>query len=308
MKASESRRKITRDVSTGCRGGRLILCAGFALALPFAQHAIAAEQQGMAVSVVKAKSACFVDSIQLTGHMQARDEVLVRPEVEGLKISKVFVEDGVTVTSGQPLAELAPPEWMTAGPKKVTISSPASGLLLRKTLAIGMPASSKGDPLFRIVRDGDIELAVQISLPELGKIKPGETARIETLDGMELAGTVRIIDSQIDPMTQSASARIQFRGKPGIKIGMFAKAWIDAARSCGATIPLSSVLYGPNGSVVQVVRNNRIETKLVKIGPLSGNDAQIQDGLGPGELVVARAGAFLREGDPVRPVTIDTRR
>ncbi len=291
-----------KAIQSRTRAGLSVLSAAI---LCLATEAIAAEPQGMAVSVVKAKSACFVDSVQLTGHIEAREEVLVRPDVEGLKISKILIEDGATVTSGQPLAQLVRPEWITAGPNNVTVSAPASGLLLRKNLAIGMPASSRGDPLFRIVRDGDLELVVQIALTELAKIKPGQTARIEALDGTELAGTLRLIDPQVDPLTQSSSARIQLRGKSGIRPGMFAKAAIDSARTCGATIPLASILYGAQGSVVQVVRNNHVETKLVKIGPQSGKDVQIQEGLAAGEIVVARAGAFLREGDPVRPVPLE---
>ncbi len=80
-----------------------VLCGAFA-------HA--AEPQGMAVTVIRAKNACFVDSVQLTGHIEAREEVLVRPDVEGLRISKVLVEDGTPVTSGQALAQLVRPDYM----------------------------------------------------------------------------------------------------------------------------------------------------------------------------------------------------
>jgi HlyD family secretion protein len=34
-----------------------------------------------------------------------------------------------------------------------------------------------------------------------------------------------------------------------------------------------------------------------------GGQVEIRDGLTEGDMVVARAGALLREGDPVRPVT-----
>ncbi|WP_040581191.1 efflux RND transporter periplasmic adaptor subunit [Methyloferula stellata] len=292
-------------ISLARRAGFSIFLCLFVSSICLVVQARAAEPQGMAVSTIKAKSACFVDSIQLTGHIEAREEVLVRPDVEGLKISKVLVEDGASVTSGQALAQLVRPEYISAGPNNVTVSAPATGTVLHKTLAIGMPASSRGDPLFRIIRDGDFELVVQVALTEAAKIKPGQTARIEALDGTELAGTVRLIEPQVDPLTQSSSARIQLRSKSGVRLGMFAKASIDTVRVCGATIPLSSILYGPQGSVVQVVRNNHVETKLVKIGPLSGKDAQIQEGLVAGEIVVARAGAFLREGDPVRPVPLE---
>ncbi len=36
---------------------------------------------------------------------------------------------------------------------------------------------------------------------------------------------------------------------------------------------------------------------------MSGGSVEIRDGINEGDIVVARAGALLREGDPVRAVT-----
>ena len=69
-------------------------------------------------------------------------------------------------------------------------------------------------------------------------------------------------------------------------------------------MPLTAVLYGAGGTVVQVVRRARVETKRVEVGLMSGGQVEIRDGLVEGDIVVARAGALLREGDPVRPVTV----
>jgi HlyD family secretion protein len=68
-------------------------------------------------------------------------------------------------------------------------------------------------------------------------------------------------------------------------------------------VPLTAVLYGTAGTVVQVVRRQRIETKRVEVGLMSGGQVEIREGLVEGDVVVARAGALLREGDPVRPET-----
>src|SRR6478752_6826221 len=55
-------------------------------------------------------------------------------------------------------------------------------------------------------------------------------------------------------------------------------------------------------TVEQVIRRNRVETKRVEVGLMSGGNIEIRDGLNEGDIVVARAGALLREGDPVRTV------
>jgi hypothetical protein len=42
----------------------------------------------------------------------------------------------------------------------------------------------------------------------------------------------------------------------------------------------------------------------VETGLMSAGQVEIRDGIAEGDIVVARAGALLREGDPVRPVMV----
>ncbi len=79
---------------------------------------------------------------------------------------------------------------------------------------------------------------------------------------------------------------------------------ITTGKSCNnVAVPLTAVLYGSAGTVVQVVKRQRVETRRVEVGLMAGGQVEIRDGLTEGDIVVARAGALLREGDPVRAVT-----
>jgi multidrug efflux pump subunit AcrA (membrane-fusion protein) len=78
---------------------------------------------------------------------------------------------------------------------------------------------------------------------------------------------------------------------------------IKTGESCGVAVPLTAILYGSAGTVAQVVRRDRVETRRVELGLMSAGQVEIRDGLVEGDIVVARAGALLREGDPVRPIT-----
>jgi len=82
-----------------------------------------------------------------------------------------------------------------------------------------------------------------------------------------------------------------------------ARALIKTGQSCGVSVPLTAILYGSAGTVVQVVRRARVETRQVVVGLMSGGQVEISKGIEEGDIVVARAGALLREGDPVRPLT-----
>jgi len=85
------------------------------------------------------------------------------------------------------------------------------------------------------------------------------------------------------------------------------RAQIKTGQSCGIAVPLTAILYGTAGTVVQVVRRQRVETRRVETGLMSQGQVEIREGVVEGDVIVTRAGALLREGDPVRPVMADAK-
>jgi multidrug efflux pump subunit AcrA (membrane-fusion protein) len=83
---------------------------------------------------------------------------------------------------------------------------------------------------------------------------------------------------------------------------MFARATIDARRSCGVAIPRNAVDYAIEGTSVQLVRNNTVQTRRVSVGLLSDDSVEIREGLNEGDIVVANAGTSLHDGDRIRPI------
>jgi HlyD family secretion protein len=261
---------------------------------------------GMAVTVTKATRACFIDQLQVSGILMPREEMLVRPDTEGLQVSQIVAEDGERVTSGQVLARLARPGGEGPPAAVATVRAPAAGVVNHRFIRVGMMASARADPLFRIVVNGDVELQGDVPGTRISKLKVNQTARVEVAGLGEVSGRVRVVSPEVDLGTQLGKARISVGNDEKFKVGAYARAMVEVDRSCGATIPLSAVLYGPEGAVVQVVRDNRVETRRVRVGLLSGGDAEIKEGLNEGDLVVSRAGAFLREGDRVRGILAGT--
>jgi RND family efflux transporter MFP subunit len=64
------------------------------------------EEPAPAVTVVRAAMAPLTDTVLVTGTLVPRLEVLVAPEVEGLRVVELLVEEGDRVTKGQVLARL----------------------------------------------------------------------------------------------------------------------------------------------------------------------------------------------------------
>jgi multidrug efflux pump subunit AcrA (membrane-fusion protein) len=255
----------------------------------------------MVVTVVKAKNMCFDDTVQVTGVITPREEILVRADREGLRLSQVLVEAGDSVVSGQVLARLTQPEGQQGS--GATVQAPAAGIISSKTAAVGAPASARGEPLFRIATGGEMELVAEAPLKTLARLEPNQSAKVEIVGvGRALQGKVRNISTTVNPTTQLGEVRLFIGRDRRLRIGAFGRATIEIARRCGAAIPFSAVLYGRGGTIVQTVRDGRIETRPVTVGLLAGGHAEIRKGIAEGEMVVPRAGAFVRDGDRVRAI------
>src|SRR3979409_2463746 len=59
-----------------------------------------------AVTVARVAPADFVETVLATGSLVAREEILVGPEVEGLRITEVLADEGTRVKKGDVLARL----------------------------------------------------------------------------------------------------------------------------------------------------------------------------------------------------------
>ncbi|CCD86735.1 conserved protein of unknown function [Bradyrhizobium sp. ORS 285] len=252
--------------------------------------------KGAAVSVLKASKACFDNTVEVSGLVLARDETAVRPDRPGLKVAEVLVDAGDTVTAGQNLARLTPPEGGT-----IMIQAPVAGTILTSTATIGAFASGRGEALFSIIARNEYDLVGLVPSAQIGKLAVNQTARIRIVGAGELDGKIRRVAPTVEPNSQLGQAFIAITGTAKLLANSFGRAIIKIGQSCGVAVPLTAILYDADGTVVQVVRAQRIETKRVEIGLMAGGQVEIKDGLAEGDVVVSRAGALLREGDPVRP-------
>jgi HlyD family secretion protein len=312
MSTTSRTAEVTAKSGHGRPGMRIAMAAGLALAagLPIATAAFAAENPppnpvGAAVSVMKAKQACFKDAVEVTGVLVPREEVLVRPDREGLQISKVFVEAGETVKSGQLLARLATPEGQPGGASTVDIQSQVAGLVIRRYAVVGAMASPRAEPLFLIVTQGELELAAEVPAKSFSSIAVGQTVAVKVVGASERTGRIRFASPSVDPVSQVGQVRISLTDYVQLRPGTFARAVIDVRQRCGVGIPFSAVLYGPDGPLVQIVRDGRVETHRIALGLQAEGTIEIREGVSEGEMIVSRAGSFVREGDRVRPMVVD---
>ena len=254
--------------------------------------------KGAAVTVLKAAKFCFPNIVEAFGLVIPREETMVRPERVGLKVADILADAGDTVTSGQNLARLAMPEGGT-----IMLQAPVAGLISASTAVIGAVASPRGEALFSIIARSEFDLVGMVPMQYLPKLAVNQTARVKIIGAGEVDGKVRRVASTVEPNSQLGQVFVSVTTNRKLLVNSSGRAQIKTGQSCGVAVPLTAVLYGSAGTVVQVVKHARVETKRVEVGLMSGGQVEIRDGLAEGDIVVARAGALLREGDPVRPVT-----
>lgn len=349
----------------------------------------------LAVSVARAHRTDFTETVLVTGSLVARDEILVAPEVEGLRVQDLKVDEGARVKKGDVLATLtqdtldaqlaqndaqlarataaiakakseivqfeaklkeAKSSFERAQPlnksgvmadamletreaaartaeaqlvasrdglkvaeadrslveaqrrelawrrTRTEVRAPVDGTVSRRTARVGGIATAAGEPMFRLVARGEIELDAEITEERMHRVKAGQAARVEWAgNGEPLAGSVRLVSGEVDKATRLGRVRIFLGSQAGLRPGAYARGIVETAKSNGVAIPASAILYGRDGASVQLVREGRIESRRVEIGLVAGAQVEIRGGVAEGDLVVERAGTFLRDGDMVRP-------
>ncbi len=254
--------------------------------------------KGAAVTVITAAKSCFAAIVEVSGILVPEEEIAIRAERPGLKVAEVLVDAGETVAAGQILARLTPPEGGS-----LQVQATTAGLVSASTAVVGTIASGKGEALFSIIARSEFDFIGQVPTRDLPKLKIDQPVKIKVIGAGEMDGKVRRVGATVEPNSQLGQVTISITSPRRLMSNAYARAMIKTGESCGIAVPLTAILYGTGGTVVQIVRRQRVEARRVEVGLMSAGRVEIREGLNEGDVVVARAGALLREGDPVRPVT-----
>ncbi|WP_432761369.1 efflux RND transporter periplasmic adaptor subunit [Rhizobium mayense] len=183
------------------------------------------------------------------------------------------------------------------------VRTPVAGTVASRNARIGAIANGSGDPLFTIIRDSDLELVVDVSESDITKITLGQKALISLSGGREkLTGSVRLVAPIVDAVTRLGAVHISIDDDQKARAGMYGSAEIIVRETQGVTLPLTAVNTDENGSSARKVENGVVKFVNVQTGIQDGAYVEIVNGLKAGDEVVAKAGAYVRDGDHITPV------
>jgi HlyD family secretion protein len=174
--------------------------------------------------------------------------------------------------------------------------------VLTRTAEIGQIAVPGTTVLFRLARDGQVEMRGQVAEQDLPKLKIGQQAQVR-LDGLAKAftGEVWQVGAIIDPTTRQGSVRIALPSdNTDLRPGAFARAELRVDSVTGVLLPQTAVLSDESGNYVLVVdADNKVQRRGVTVAGARSEGLLVSAGLAGTERVIAIAGAFLRMGEAV---------
>ncbi len=185
---------------------------------------------------------------------------------------------------------------------QTTLRAPVAGLIISRSVTKGQIVQA-GTEMFRMVRDGRLELDAQVPETELALIRAGQSATISSDQVGQTSGRVRIVTPEVDATNRLGTARVALSGGAGFRPGMFAKAEIDVGSQPTITVPTPSILYRENRSGVFVLTNDS-HARFQQVTVLSRDATRTSiTGLPVGSRVVVDGAGFLGDGDRVNVVT-----
>jgi HlyD family secretion protein len=189
---------------------------------------------------------------------------------------------------------------------RTEVKAPVAGKITARNAKLGAIATAAGEPMFVIIRDGALELRADVAESDILRLDEGQPARLRT-SGMigTLEGTVHLVEPTIDTVSRLGRARIAVADPEQLRAGMFVEAEVIVAEREGLAVPLTAIGSTAEGMTVMRVRDGLVERVVVTTGIRDGAYVEVIDGLAAGDLVVAKAGAFVRAGDRINPV-LDT--
>ncbi len=188
---------------------------------------------------------------------------------------------------------------------RTEIKAPVAGYISRRTVQLGGIASASREAMFNIVANGTVKLLAEVPESDLPRVKLGQKASI-VVNGIDkpIEGEVKLISPEVNESTRIGMAHIRVADGARIPLGSFGRATIALAAADGVALPLTAVTFGEDGPTVQIVKEGKVHVVKVITGLVGTGTIEITDGVAPGDIFVARAGSFVRDGDAVSPVIL----
>jgi HlyD family secretion protein len=283
-------KEIEVEVGDHVKQGQVMAKLDGSVLLPQVNRLAASVEEAKAEAALSAAQYKRALGVQAAGALSAE-------EIEHRRATSLTDDARVKVAVAQ-LAEAQ------ARLERTDVRAPADGLVLTRTAEVGQIASPGGAALFRLARNGEIEMRGQIAEQDMARLRVGQSAMVYITNvAKPFDGRVRLLGAVIDPNSRLGEIRIALGSDPVLRPGAFARGEVVIDHDEHPVLPETAVLADEKGSYVFIVNDkNEVERRKVSVIDTTAAGIVIGAGLTGSERIVTTAAGFLREGERVSAV------
>jgi membrane fusion protein (multidrug efflux system) len=182
-----------------------------------------------------------------------------------------------------------------------TITAPISGVVAQRMAKPGNLIALNA-PVYRIVDNSYLEAVLNVPEREMRTMKSGLPIRmlVDALSGQVFEGEVDRISPVVDSATGTFRVVGVFRGQDTLRPGMFGRLNIVYdERDAALTVPRIALIEGSGESAVFVVEEGKAKRKVLQLGYINGEYAEVVSGIEAGEKVITQGRVAVRDGAAV---------
>jgi RND family efflux transporter MFP subunit len=190
-----------------------------------------------------------------------------------------------------------------------TVTAPTAGIVGDVPVRVGNQVSTQ-TLLTTIDQNETLEVYVAVPIERAGALRRGLPIQILGHDGAERLGTtvVDFISPRVDGETQSVLVKGQVRNPDGrLRSSQYVRARIIWQTAQGLVVPVTAVLRisGQFFAFIAEEAGGKLvaRQRAIKVGPISGNNYPLVDGIKPGERIVVSGVQKLADGAPIQAAT-----
>ena len=185
---------------------------------------------------------------------------------------------------------------------KSNVSAPWSGLIAQRRVEVG-DFVAPGQPIAELVDLSKIKVRAPVPANDVPLLKVGAPVevRVDALPGEVLVGRIVRLAAEVDPRARTLEVEAVLDNRQGrLRPGMPARLELSRRTLVGAIlVPLSAVVDLGEADGLFVVRDGRVFSRQVELGPVVGDRVVIASGLAMDETVVTHGARKLVEGQRV---------
>ena len=168
------------------------------------------------------------------------------------------------------------------------VQAPIAGIVTERLVDPGDMANP-GVPLLEIEQTGEYRMEALVPESLISTIGVGQRVEV-SIEALGDSGPQEGVIAQIDPSADAGSrtftAKIALGSDPGLRSGLYGKAFLPAGERSGLSVPASAVVSRGQIQTVYAVEDGMAQRRLVTLGALRDGRYEVLSGLSAGDRVV----------------------